>query len=560
MCGIWLLINKDNKDDYLNDTKYFWNIKNRGPDNSTLNTFSNTCIGFHRLAIMDNNISSNQPYILHDEKNLKTIIFIANGEVYNYRELDKKYNLNIKNSDCLTIPKLYKLMIEEHGDKGVNKWLEMFKDEIKGEFAFCLLEFDSIKNLQKIITGRDQIGVRPLYYHEPTKESTKILFTSELKGGLDFKDSLEEFPPGHIFIYRPDIFTSLCKTEFNFRNYYVESIIDSDENYLKNVRESVINSIKRRLNSDRPKAFLLSGGVDSSLIAGISSKLLKEPLNTFCCGMEGATDFEYARKVADYIKSNHTEVIFTKEDGLNAIKDVIYATETWDVTTIRASIGQYLISKYISEKTDCKVVMVGEGPDEVCSSYLFNFYSPENELHSTAIEYVDKIHLFDGRRSDRCISNCGLEGRVALLDPEFIRAYWSIPEKKRHPKYKNMEKWWLRQAFNNLDVLPDEVLWRKKEAFSDGVSSKKESWFETLQNHINSLVDDNYTPYKYNNIETKTKESYYYMKVFIEIFGEKRVSVIPHYWQPKWLEDGTKNNFKEYLDPSARTLSVYNAE
>jgi asparagine synthase (glutamine-hydrolysing) len=211
-----------------------------------------------------------------------------------------------------------------------------------------------------------------------------------------------------------------------------------------------------------------------------------------------------------------------------------------------------LVCKYIGTQTDAKVVLVGEGPDEVCSSYLFNYYAPQdnncNELHQAAKEYVEKIHMFDGRRADRCISRWGLEGRVALLDPEFIKAYWSIPAQYRHPKYKGIEKWWLREAFNGSDILPNQVLWRKKEAFSDGVSGKTKSWFEIIQDHIKTLVS--YEEFKSSN--EPTIEAYYYKKVFIEYFGGKRVNVLPHYWQPKWI------NSSGYIDPSARVLNVYN--
>jgi asparagine synthetase B (glutamine-hydrolysing) len=195
--------------------------------------------------------------------------------------------------------------------------------------------------------------------------------------------------------------------------------------------------------------------------------------------MNEGTDLLYARKVAEHIGSNHKEVFFTPEEGLAAIRDVIYTTETWDTTTIRASTGQYLVCKHIGTKTDARVVMVGEGPDEVCSSYLFNYYAPSGKaLDDCAREYVEKIHMFDGRRADRCISRWGLEGRVALLDPEFISTYWKIPSESRHPKDKGIEKWWLRKAFDGTDILPECVLWRKKEAFSDGISSKEKSWFQ----------------------------------------------------------------------------------
>ena len=347
------------------------------------------------------------------------------------------------------------------------------------------------------------------------------------------------------------------KTIYTFKTVYVQDNFTSSEEYhLQSVKNAVINSVKRRLDSDRPLAFLLSGGVDSSLVASISAKLLGYPIRTFCCGMNEGTDLIYARKVAEHIRSNHTEVLFTPQDGLDAIRDVIWKTETWDTTTVRASVGQYIVSKYIGTKTDAKVVLVGEGPDEVCSSYLFNWYAPSGKaLHQTALEYVENIHYFDSRRGDRCLSGWGLEGRVPLLDPEFIEAYWNIPAEMRMPQYKGIEKWWLRKAFDGTDLLPNEVLYRTKEAFSDGVSSKEKSWFQIIQEYVESLVSDKDLEDAaniYPHCTPQTKEAFYYRRVFCEFFGENRQTIIPHYWQPKWNADGEE--VTEYVDPSARTL------
>ena len=316
-----------------------------------------------------------------------------------------------------------------------------------------------------------------------------------------------------------------------------------DDIYLNDIKNTVINCVNRRLDSDQPIAFLLSGGVDSSLVAALGALNKNKKIKTFCCGMNYGSDLKYAKMVADYIGSDHTEVLFTAETALEAINDVIYTIETWDTTTIRASVGQYLVSKYISENTDAKVLFVGEGPDEVCSSYLFNWYTPDSKLiHPTALQYVNEIHYFDVKRADRCIARWGLEARVALLDPEFIESYWKIPSEYRDPKYKGIEKWWLRKAFEADNILPSEVLWRKKEAFSDGISSTEKSWFQIIQEYIKE---------KYN-----MEEKDYYKQKFIEFFGENRLNIIPHYWQPKWDKNG--NEIISYVDPSARTLDIYN--
>ena len=555
MCAIWAYIkllkykNVDNSKLFQD----FWNLKPRGPDNSYLENYGDVWIGFHRLAILDTSFKSNQPFVFQEKD--RTVIFICNGEIYNFRELIEKYDLPINtNSDCMTIPELYLKYTRNEGN--VKDFFDLFQNNIKGEFAFVMFEFDRLKNLKKIFASRDQIGIRPLYTN--TTITDELIFSSEVKGTNSYDGEIEEFPPGSITLYNfDDLGKQVDKTIYTFKNVYVQDNFTSSEEYhLQSVKNAVINSVKRRLDSDRPLAFLLSGGVDSSLVASISAKLLGYPIRTFCCGMNEGTDLIYARKVAEHIRSNHTEVLFTPQDGLDAIRDVIWKTETWDTTTVRASVGQYIVSKYIGTKTDAKVVLVGEGPDEVCSSYLFNWYAPSGKaLHQTALEYVENIHYFDSRRGDRCLSGWGLEGRVPLLDPEFIEAYWNIPAEMRMPQYKGIEKWWLRKAFDGTELLPNEVLYRTKEAFSDGVSSKEKSWFQIIQEYVESLVSDKDLENAaniYPHCTPQTKEAFYYRRVFCEFFGENRQTIIPHYWQPKWNADGEE--VTEYVDPSARTL------
>jgi asparagine synthase (glutamine-hydrolysing) len=570
MCGIWTFINLIKQSP--NFTKLyedFMAIKSRGPDMSTFQIIKNMCIGFHRLAVMDPTLHANQPYIIED--NERTIIFICNGEIYNFKTLISEENLIIpNNSDCMTIPKLYIKYTKYNPDGPTNiyNFNKLFHNTIKGEFAFILFELDRLQNIKQLIVGRDHIGIRPLYYHKYNNESTGLIFSSEIKGMTNFNDKIEEFEPGSILEINFDNFGRVVSNyTFNFKSVYdikinaLKNSEDMEDFYIHKIRSATINSVKTRLLADRPLAFLLSGGVDSSLVAAISSKLLGQPLNTFCCGMNEGTDLLFARKVAKHIGSNHKEVLFTPEEGLEAIRDVIYTTETWDTTTIRASVGQYLVCKHIGTKTDARVVMVGEGPDEVCSSYLFNYYAPSDQcLDECAKEYVKKIHIYDGRRADRCISRWGLEGRIPFLDTQFINAYWYIPAKWRMPTYKGIEKWWLRKAFEGTNILPEEVLWRKKEAFSDGVSCKEKSWYQIIQEYMETQVSDE--EFINNNIwECPTKEAYYYKKTFVEFFGDKNLNIIPHYWQAKFLSDGTVVNFEnkyKYTDPSARTLTAYN--
>lgn len=576
MCGIWTLINLKGKNLKMAELfQDFYNLKHRGPDNSYFESYKNVLIGFHRLAIIDDTFASNQPFILEDGN--RTVIFICNGEIYNYKEIATTYNLSGSNGDCYVIPQAYLSMTKYNADVDFNRFV---REDIKGEFAFILFEFDRLKNLKKVIAARDEIGIRPLYYSPDTIDT--LLFSSEIKGCLSQTTKITEFPPGHVFTYNIDELTNVKLTKYQFSsvyNSYLDHMNDLMPQHIRLnlVQKSVLNSIRRRLNADKPFAFLLSGGVDSSLVAAVSVKILGKPIRTFCCGIGSGTysvdgspsfttgegtDMKFARQVAQHIGSTHTEVFFTPQEGIDAIPDVIRTIESWDTTSVRASVGQYIVSKWIGTNTDCKVVMVGEGPDEVCSSYLFNWYAPNGEeLNTCAYEYVKKIHYYDVKRADRCISRWGLEGRVPLLDPEFINTYWKIPPEKRMPTFKNMEKWWIREAFQNTGMLPYEVLWRKKEAFSDGVSAGEKSWFQIIQDWVASKVTDlemACAAQKYPYCTPKTKEAYYYRQIFCSIFGEERQTVIPGYWQPKWSVDGKE--ITEYIDPSARILDVYNTK
>jgi asparagine synthase (glutamine-hydrolysing) len=563
MCGIGAFIelmkNKPNYEELFAD---FMNMKPRGPDITNFQIIKNLTIVFHRLAIMEPNFHANQPYIIEDGE--RTIVFLCNGEIYDFKQLIKEHNLPIENnSDCMTIPQLYLKYVKYNNSNNINQFYQLFKNNIKGEFAFLLFEFDKFQNMKEIIAGRDTFGVKPLYFGKNTES---IMFASEIKGMLHYKGDVSEFEPGTLMHYHLDNFGEIrVGMKYDFKNLLkivpednklFLNIENKKKKIFKSVREAVINSVKRRLVSDKPIAFLLSGGVDSSLVAGISAKLLGTKINTYCCGMVGGTDLKYARIAAEHINSNHHEVIFTVEDALSRIENVIYTTETYDVTSIRASIGQSIVCEYIAKNSDAKVILVGEGADECCSSYITNWYAPTGkDIHDTALEYLSEIHLYDGRRVDRNVSNFGLEARVALLDPEFVNAYLKIPMDWRHPKTFGIEKYFLREAFAGTDVLCDTIRLRKKEAFSDGVSSTEKSWFQILQEHIDTLVSDE--EFNNNRWECSTKEQYYYMKVFVGYFSESRLSIIPHMWQPKFLSDGTIVNFNDkkfYINPSARIL------
>ena len=587
MCGIWVLCHRDEQPQQNSDALYakFQQLTNRGPDYSSFQVYPGATVGFHRLSIVNSSFYGNQPFVIEDGNS--TFVFVCNGEIYNWTTLCDKYGLSCTN-DCMVIPLLY---IQQEGR------FEEVMGELKGEFSFVLLEFVNPTGplvnptgplvnplcplsgdqkgafLKKVVAARDQIGVRPLYYSEKAG-----FFTSEVKGAPD-GIQVTEFPPGIMMSFDGNGDT----TQYDFSTVYdVLSTSNDSEKHLTNVYHSVLSSVHRRLHASKPFAYLLSGGIDSSLVAAIGAEASHVPIKTFCCSIkEGTyqigeslpfttgpgTDLLYAREVAKHIRSDHTEVFFTPQEGLDAIPDVIKTIESWDTTTVRASVGQYMVCKWIGQNTDCKVVMVGEGPDEVCSSYLFNWYAPNGlALAASAKDYVKKIHYYDVKRADRCISRWGLEGRVPLLDPEFIEAYWAISGEERMPKTRGIEKWWLREAFSperlnrgspfvSCGLLPESVRMRKKEAFSDGVSNTK-SWYQMIQDFVETKV----TAEELQNAVTlfpyctpTTKEAYYYRSIFESLFPG-RADIIPGFWQPKWSADG---EVKEYIDPSARVLGVY---
>ena len=571
MCGIWVLLNKgsQNSESSQNsvstqNTYYqrFQQLAHRGPDYSSFESYNasnvNALVGFHRLAIVNSSFSGNQPFVIEGDE--RTVVFVCNGEIYNWQELSAKYGLHTDN-DCMIIPLLY--MQSQHS----YTTFENVVSQLKGEFAFVLLEYKK-NTLEKVIVARDEIGVRPLYY-----STDCMFFTSEVKGApADI--TVTEFPPGNMITHYMDD-PSAREVHSFYTIYNTEVTNAEDDVHLLWVENSVTNAVKRRLNASKPFAYLLSGGVDSSLVAALGAKETSAPIKTFCCSIKPGTyqigsseefttdvgtDMIYARKVADHIHSDHTEVFFTPQEGLDAIPDVIKTIESWDTTSVRASVGQYMVCKWIREHTDCKVVMVGEGPDEVCSSYLFNWYAPDGyELDLAARTYVENIHCYDVKRADRCISRWGLEGRVPLLDPDFIKTYWNIPADLRLPSARGIEKWWLRAAFQkDTDLLlPQEVLMRKKEAFSDGVSASK-SWYEMIQDFVEDKVSDEelkWATFVYPYCTPTTKEAYYYRSLFEAIFPG-RAEIIPGFWQPKWDANG---KVRHYVDPSARTLGTYNS-
>ena len=545
MCGIFSIIN--HQSEYLSENvvrSAFECGKSRGPEYSTIEYYDkwNSIIGFHRLAINGLNSESNQPIIIDD------IALICNGEIYNYKKLYEMMGIIPQTqSDCEVIIHLYKKY-------GIEQTLRM----IDGVFAFVLY------SPNEYIVARDPYGVRPLYFIDDNINNNvngMYIVGSELKSLIKFKEQLshrniEQFKPGH-YLQISKLYFNL-NPALNYIKYHsLSSLIrtvsyneDEYENKLNDIYESLKLAVYKRCETtERQIACLLSGGLDSSLIASIVNMYMWEydlpPVETYSIGLLNSEDVKYARIVAEHIGSKHTEVIVTEEDMISAIPQVIYAIESYDTTTIRASIGNYLIGNYISEHSDAKVIFNGDGSDEICGGYLYMNKCPDNiEFDKETIRLLSEIYLFDVQRSDRSISSNGLEPRTPFLDKHFVNTYLSIPIE--HRRHQTIEKFMLREAFSGTHLLPDEIIWRKKEAFSDGVSNHGRSLFQIIQEYVfdhYNMIDDNLL----ENYELIDLEKKYYLDLFLKYYPNQ-ANILPHYWMPKYSNTN---------DPSARTLEHY---
>lgn len=574
MCGIFGYITKKiclfDSIEKMKLYESFDKIKHRGPDRSKfleVNEFIQMFFGFHRLAIMDESINGDQPFIIKDGN--RTVYCLCNGEIFNYKELIKQFDLHPQsNSDCEVLPLIY-----------IKGGFDVLVKSLIGEFTFTIIEVieNNDKNNKEIkgFICRDQFGIRPLFYGS---NEGGICFASELKGVMNLMDTITQFPPGKYLQFTLILNKSeeTILEEHQFKTYYDykypinrinltdTELFDPKSNYLNNTFKKVVDMFEKcvisKLDSDRPLGALLSGGLDSSLVVAIAAAHLKKQgkrLNTFSIGMSDGTDKRYAEMVAKHCGTIHTHIELKEHDFLNAIKDVIWATETFDITTIRASTGQYLISKWIYENTDIRVLLIGDGIDELAAGYMYFHNAPSAEAsHDENIRLLKDIHKYDVLRADRGIAGNGLEARVPFLDYRFVDMYMNIDPRLRYPhKYTdNLEKWLLRKSFDKLrnELLPRSVLFRKKEAFSDGVSSNKRSWYEILQEEINKTISDSYFKKKismYEHCKPTSKEALYFREKFDDMFGKHSDHLIPYYWLPKWCGNIT--------EPSARVLDAY---
>jgi asparagine synthase (glutamine-hydrolysing) len=529
MCGIFLtfVFNSPVPTSYNDIFSSFMKIKSRGPEYSSFNMIGkNLFIGFHRLAIMDKSAAGNQPFILSSPN--RDIYLVCNGEIYNAEELKVTYELTPKSkSDCEIMILLYEKI-------GID-----FVKLLDGEFAFIIVDKNNEDTL--IFAGRDPIGVRPLFY---SINCGSIDLCSEMKG-LPF-DKVEVFPPGTTMKF--DKSSRLKFTSFYNYDYTPIMNIDMEQIY-EEIRDRFTSAVKKRLITDRPFGCLLSGGLDSSMVCAVAKKFV-DKFPCFTISFEGGEDLPYAVQVADYLELQHHIIYITPEEAIKAIKDTIYAIESYDITTVRASVMQYLIGKYISQHTDIKVLLVGELADEVEGGYLMFHKCPsESEFHDECVKLVKDVHRFDGLRTDRTMASFGLEVRLPYADPEFLDLYLSInPALRMITPSRPMEKYLFREAFKGY--LPNKILYRPKAAFSDSISSNEHSWHNILSRYIDTLIpNDTFEKYRksFEHNTPQTKEAYYYRCIYHTHFSEDKV--IPYFWLPKW--------FGDVKDPSARNLDIY---
>ena len=496
----------------------------RGPDDMRIIKLDEGVIGFQRLSIMGMDESGMQPF--YDDGKW----CICNGEIYGFRKIKdrlKAKGVQFKSeSDCEILLPLY----EEMG-------CAMFK-ELDAEFACILVD----TRTHSIIAARDPIGIRPLYYGYDKHGS--IVFASEPKNLIHLVKTIHPFPPG--FYYKDGTFT--C-----YRNLSdVESFHEEPlEETCANIKKLLIEGVEKRLDADAPIGFLLSGGLDSSLVCAISAKMLKKPIRTFAIGMKSdAIDLKYAREVADYIHSEHTEVIIGENDVLHAIDPVIQILATYDITTIRASIGMYLLCKEIHKTTDVRVLLTGEISDEIFGYKYTDFAPDATAFQKESEKRIRELHMYDVLRADRCISSNSMEARVPFGDLAFVDYCMHIdPAKKLNTYHKG--KYLLRHAFEGDTYLPYDILMREKAAFSDAVGH---SLRDTITAYAETVYSDEEFEEKrkqYDHATPFTKESLMYREIFEKYYPGQSGMVID-FWMPNRSWEGC-----DVQDPSARVLSNY---
>lgn len=568
MCGIWALIGQPCPDAAEHVNK----LTARGPESCKLQTIPNGVLGFTRLAINGLNGDGMQPFTY------KGITWICNGEIYNAKELATEYGITMPSgSDCEVLGPLFLA----HRDSPAS-----FFRALDGVFSIIL--YDSERDL--LHWGRDPYGVRPLFcgwnisgcvadpsWTSGVKDFSGLTMQALLQGAhlesLCLSSERKAIPETHSYCmqFKPGCYASLRVSDmskFFMSSYHEVPWVknpsystphpDGWENALAAVHDSLVAAVHKRMMTERPVAALLSGGIDSSLIAALVQKELNAlglpALKTFSIGMSGSSDLFYAKKVADWIGSDHHEVVLDADDFFDAIPTVIQDIESYDITTVRASVGNWLVSRAVRGLSDCKVVFNGDGSDEVFGSYLYFYNAPNDQAFEDEVErLLSELYLYDVLRSDRTISSHGLEPRTPFLDKQFVATCRSVATAFRRPvKHKQVEKFLLRSAFDTDGLLPPEVLWRRKEAFSDGVSSKEKSWYEEIQERVKKVVPSDWRKTTFEHCPPATEEAYYYRSLYEARYGSMTAATaIPRFWMPRWSPGVT--------DPSARALPLYSS-
>jgi asparagine synthase (glutamine-hydrolysing) len=551
MCGILAVLNNDADEKRLEES--FEMGKKRGPEGSFYQTiYKQQIMGFHRLAINGLNEASNQPFIIDN------VALICNGEIYNYKELYSTCGITpTTSSDCEVILHLYILY-------GIDYTLNL----LDGVFAFVLFDNRYLEN-PVVHVARDPYGVRPLYMMQQSPAYRNMYaFASELKvltalSTPEKKYDINHFKPGTYMSFIIDVtqrFVVLTpQTRYTAFQFNSSNLRPTEEVIHYKLWELLNNAVKKRVigTTERPIACLLSGGLDSSLITALVKRYYTGILETYSIGMAGSEDVRHAEHVAAYLGTKHTSIIVTENEFFDAIPEVIRAVESYDTTTIRASVGNYLIGKYIAAHSDAKVIFNGDGSDELTGGYLYFHAVPNDmEFDRECKRLLTDIHAFDVLRSDKCISSHGLEPRTPFLDREWVSFYLSIPANIRNPRQKDIreciEKFLLRKTFSKLDptLLPETILWRRKEAFSDGVSGTNKSWYEVIRDRLacTSAWEGNKSLFLRKTIDRGlTNEQYYYKSIFVAAYPDCE-QVVPYYWMPR---------FVNATDASARTLDIY---
>ena len=509
----------------------------RGPDDSRIVDVGYGYLGFHRLAIMGLTEAGMQPFSLG--KNY----VVCNGELYGFEKereklKEKGYSFG-SDSDCEILLPMYR----EYG-------LSMFS-MLDAEFA-CVI-YDGEK--QEFIAARDPIGIRPLYYGYD--EEGTIVFASEAKNLVGLAQRIMPFPPGHYYVSgEPGEEFDADREADKFHCYCdiarVEHYSEDDlETTCKKIHDKLVAGVEKRLVADAKVGFLLSGGLDSSLVCAIAAKKSKTPIRTFAIGMtEDAIDLKYARQVADYIGSDHKEVYMTPEDVISSLEEVIHLLGTYDITTIRASMGMYLVCKAIHEQTDVRVLLTGEISDELFGYKYTDFAPSARAFQEEAVKRLRELHMYDVLRADRCISVNSLEARVPFGDLDFVQYVMALDPEMKLNRY-GKGKYLLRHAFEKDGILPESILWREKAAFSDAVGH---SMVDCLKEYAKKQYSDEEFEekrQKYSLAQPFTKESLLYREIF-EKYYPGQAEMIVDFWMPNKSWEGCDVN-----DPSARVLKNY---